>query len=37
MELREILSPSLFKLEVTKHLWNTLLTTNSPNCDDDFG
>ena len=37
LELREILSPSLFKLEVTKHLWNTLLTTNSPNCDDDFG
>ena len=37
LELREILCPSLFKLEISKHLWNTLLTTNSPNFDDDFG
>ena len=35
--LREIPSSSLFKSEITKYLWNTLLNTNSPNSDDDFG
>ena len=37
LELRKILSPSLFKLEITKHLWNTLLTKDSSSSDDDFG
>ena len=38
LELREITSPTLFKSEITKYLWNTLLS-NEENTDsvDDFG